>query len=315
MVRYCVNRLMLMIPTLFGVSVLVFAMLRLMPGDPVATMFGGTAVTKDVLAAERSRLGLDQSVPVQFANWFWGIIHGNLGLSMWTGLPVSHEIAIRLQLSLQVVVMAALLAIVIALPLGALAAVFRNSWIDYVVRLYAISGLAIPSFWIGMLIILTLLALFSYTPPITFTPFWVDPKANIEQLIWPAIAVAYRYSAVATRMMRSSMLEVLHEDYIRTARAKGAYEWLVISRHALRNALLPVTTVIGIEFAFLIGGMVVTEQVFNLNGVGKLLVQAVAHSDYTLIQGLLLLIATAFVVANFVVDLMYAILDPRIRYS
>jgi len=182
------------------------------------------------------------------------------------------------------------------------------------VRIITIEGLSIPSFWFGMLIMITLLYLFNWLPPITFTPIYVDPIANLTQLIWPALAVGYRYSAVSTRMMRSSILEVLQEDYIRTARAKGVYERLVISRHALRNALLPVITVIGLEFAFLIGGLVVTEQVFNLNGIGKLFVQAIARGDYTLLQALVLLVSVVFVLVNFVIDMLYAVFDPRIRY-
>lgn len=315
MLRYCVQRLILVIPTLLGVSIVVFAMLRLIPGDPVLTMLGAADVSQDVITAERARLGLDKPIYVQFGLWLWGVVRGDLGLSLWTGHPVSNEIAIRFALSLEVAIMATILAVAIALPLGVLAAVFKNTLIDHVVRVFAISGLAIPSFWIGMLMILTLLVAFSWTPPLTFAPLFVDPGKNIAKLIWPALAVAYRFAAVATRIMRSSMLEVLTEDYIRTARAKGAYEWLVVVRHALRNALLPVVTVVGVEFAFVIGGLVVTEQVFNLNGIGKLLVASVAHRDYTMIQGILLLVAVMFVVANLIVDILYGILDPRIRYS
>ena len=177
-----------------------------------------------------------------------------------------------------------------------------------------IGGLSIPSFWFGMLIMLTLLALFNWLPPITFTPIYVDPVANLTQLIWPALAVGYRYCAVIARMIRSSLLEVLSEDYIRTARAKGVYEKLVISRHALRNALLPAITVIGLEFTFLIGGLVVTEQVFNLNGIGQLFVQSVSRNDFTLIQGMVMLIAAFYVFVNLAIDLLYAVFDPRIRY-
>jgi len=173
----------------------------------------------------------------------------------------------------------------------------------------------VPSFWLGMIVILLLLTQFHWIPPLTFTPFLQDPWVNLSQLIWPALAVGYRYSAVSTRMMRSSILEVLQEDYIRTARAKGVMERLVVARHAMRNALLPVVTVIGLEFAFLIGGLVVTEQVFNLNGIGRLLVQAVQNQDNVLAQALVMLVVLVFVVTNLVVDVLYAWLDPRIRYS
>jgi peptide/nickel transport system permease protein len=314
MLRYTLNRILLIIPTLLGVAILVFFMLRLMPGDPVAIMLEGANVTPEVVAAERARLGLDQPAYIQFFKWMGGILQGDFGISMWTGKSVAYEIGIRLELSLQVAVMATILAILLALPLGTLSAIFKDTWIDHLIRMISIAGLAVPSFWLGMIIILLLLTYFSWIPPLTFTPFFEDPMANLSQLIWPALAVGYRYSAVATRMMRSSILEVLQEDYIRTARAKGVYERLVVARHAMRNAMLPVVTVIGLEFAFLIGGLVVTEQVFNLNGIGKLFVQAVARGDYTMIQGLVLLVAVFFVLINFVIDMLYAFLDPRIRY-
>lgn len=314
MLRYTLNRILLIIPTLLGVAILVFFMLRLMPGDPVAIMLEGANVTPEVVAAERARLGLDQPAYIQFFKWMGAILQGDFGISMWTGKSVAYEIGIRLELSLQVAVMATILAILLALPLGTLSAIFKDTWVDHLIRMISIAGLAVPSFWLGMIIILLLLTYFSWIPPLTFTPFFEDPMANLSQLIWPALAVGYRYSAVATRMMRSSILEVLQEDYIRTARAKGVYERLVVARHAMRNAMLPVVTVIGLEFAFLIGGLVVTEQVFNLNGIGKLFVQAVARGDYTMIQGLVLLVAVFFVLINFVIDMLYAFLDPRIRY-
>lgn len=307
-----------MIPTLLGVAVMVFFMLRLMPGDPVATMLlgdaGGASISKEVIDAERARLGLDQPMYAQFFKWFWGVLHGDFGYSMWTGRSIAYEISIRLELSLQVAIMATILAILLALPLGTLSAIYKDTWIDQSIRMFSIAGLAVPSFWLGMIIILLLLTYFQWIPPLTFTSIWENPWENISQLFWPAVAVGYRYSAVSTRMMRSSILEVLQEDYIRTARAKGVFERLVVTRHAMRNALLPVVTVIGLEFAFLIGGLVVTEQVFNLNGIGKLFVLAVARSDFTMIQALVLLVSVFFVLINFVIDMLYAVLDPRIRY-
>ena len=314
MLRYLINRALLMIPTLLGVAILVFFMLRLMPGDPVQMMMDGANVSKQVIEEERARLGLDQPIYIQFVKWLGSALTGDFGYSIWTGKPVLHEIAIRLELSLEVAILATILAVALALPLGTLSAVFKDTWIDHTIRVFSIAGLAVPSFWLGMIIILGLLTMFSWIPPLIFTPFMQDPKANLLQLIWPALAVGYRYSAVSTRMMRSSILEVLQEDYIRTARAKGVYERLVISRHALRNALLPVITVIGLEFAFLIGGLVVTEQVFNLNGIGKLFVQAISRGDYTLLQALVLLVSVVFVLVNFIIDMLYAVFDPRIRY-
>jgi peptide/nickel transport system permease protein len=233
---------------------------------------------------------------------------------MWTGSPIWEEIKLRFALSLQVAVMATVIAVLLALPLGVVAALKQDSWVDYAVRIFSIAGLATPSFWLGILFILAFLIIFKWLPPMVYTPFWVNPWQNLLQLIWPALAVGYRYSAVATRMTRSAMLEVLREDYVRTARAKGLVQRLILVRHALKNAMLPVVTVIALEFAFLIGGLVVTEQVFNLNGIGLLLVQAVAHRDYTLIQALVMLVAAIFIVVNFMMDAMYAWLDPRIRY-
>ena len=275
----------------------------------------GGNVTQEVVEQERKRLGLDRPLLVQFGDYMIGLAKFDLGISMWTERPVIEEIMIRLELSLEVAILATIFATIISIPLGTLAALYRNTWIDYVVRIITIGGLSIPSFWFGMIIMLTLLALFNWLPPITFTPIYEDPVANLSQLIWPALAVGYRYCAVTARMIRSSLLEVLAEDYIRTARAKGVYEKLVVSRHALRNALLPAITVMGLEFAFLIGGLVVTEQVFNLNGIGQLFVQSVSRNDFMLIQGMVILIACFYVVINLVVDLLYAVFDPRIRYG
>jgi peptide/nickel transport system permease protein len=228
---------------------------------------------------------------------------------------VTVEIQGRLGISLELAILATLLATTLALPLGVIAAVKQDTWVDYAIRIFTIGGLSMPSFWLGILAILTLVVLFQWAPPLIFVPLWEDPVENLSQLILPAIVVGYRYSAVATRMTRSSVLEVLRDDYVRTARAKGLRETVVIVRHALRNSLLPVITVISLEFAFLFGGLVVTEQVFNVNGLGKLLVDAVAQRDYTLVQALVLLFAFVFVFVNFVVDLLYGFLDPRIRYT
>jgi peptide/nickel transport system permease protein len=313
--RYIVGRLLLMIPTLVGVAILTFVIMRAVPGDIVALKYAGSPVPQSVIDEERHLLGLDKPMWEQFVVWMGDIARFDLGTSLWTGHSVVEEIQVRFPLSLELAFIATLLAIAIALPLGVIAAVRQDSWVDYAIRVFSIGGLAMPSFWIGILMILTTLTLWGWAPPLTFTPFTEDPIANLAQLILPAIAVGYRYSAVSLRMTRSTVLEVLREDYVRTARAKGLRETIVVMRHALRNALLPVVTVISLEFAFLIGGLVVTEQVFNLNGIGKLLVDAVAHRDYTLIQAIVLLLAAVFVFINFLVDMIYVVLDPRIRYS
>jgi peptide/nickel transport system permease protein len=316
--RYIVKRFFLMIPTLFGVAVLAFLLLRVVPGDVVEARFmavgQGQFVDAKMIDEERARLGLDQPLWKQFAAWTFGLLRLDLGVSMWTGAPIIEEIKLRFALSFQLALMATVVATVLAIPLGIIAALKQDSWIDYAVRIFSIAGLAVPSFWLGILIILAFLIIFRWLPPMVYTPFWVDPWQNLAQLIWPALAVGYRYSAVATRMTRSAMLEVLREDYIRTARAKGLWLKLILVRHALKNALLPVLTVIALEFAFLLGGLVVTEQVFNLNGLGLLFVEAIARRDYTLTQALVLLIAAAYIVVNFMMDVAYAWLDPRIRH-
>jgi peptide/nickel transport system permease protein len=314
--KYVVKRLGLMIPTLLGVAVLIFFLMRVVPGDIVELRFSGESgfSQKENIDKERVRLGLDKPLGQQFVTWMGGLLRLDFGTSMWTGAPIIEEIRLRFALSLQLAVMATVIAVLLAIPLGVVAAIKQDTWMDYAVRIFSIAGLATPSFWLGIVFILTLLIVFKWLPPMVYTPFWVSPWQNLAQLIWPALAVGYRYSAVATRMTRSAMLEVLREDYIRTARAKGLWERLILSRHALKNAMLPVLTVVALEFAFLMGGLVVTEQVFNLNGLGMLFVESVAHRDYTLTQALVMLVASVFIVVNFVVDLAYAWIDPRIRF-
>ena len=323
MYTYIIKRLLMLLPTLIGAAILIFLLLRLVPGDVCLLKFGGEGSYADpqqILQCQE-RLGLTDPIWEQFIDYMIGFFTFDLGVSMWTSQPVAYEIAIRFELSLQVALMATFVSVAIALPLGIISAAKQNSWIDYVVRTFSIAGIAMPSFWLGILIILGLLigsqAWFGrpWMPPIHFESFFVDPVHNMSQLIWPALATGYRYSAVATRMTRSAMLEVLREDYVRTARAKGLIEKVIINKHALKNAMLPVITIVGIEFAFLMGGLVVTEQVFNLNGLGKLFVSAVTQSDYTMTQALVMLVVAIFVLMNFLVDIMYAWLDPRIRYS
>ena len=323
MYQYIAKRLLLVIPTLFGAAVLVFLLLRLIPGDICDMRLAGEGGLGDeeTLNTCRIAMGIDKSLWLQFVDFIWGFIRFDLGISMWTGQPISYEIGLRFHLSLQVAIMATVSSVIIAIPLGTISAIKQNTWIDYWVRAFSIGGIAIPSFWLGILIILGLLIITQYfsgvpwMPPIQFIPIWEDPMHNLSQLLWPAIATGYRYSAVATRMTRSTLLEVLREDYVRTARAKGLLEKVIINRHALKNAMLPVVTVIGIEFAFLMGGLVVTEQVFNLNGLGKLFVESVDHHDFTMTQALVMLVVTIFVFTNLIVDIFYAWLDPRIRYS
>jgi len=325
MSQYILKRVLLMIPTLIGAAILVFFLMRLIPGDICELRMAGTGGYFDKAALEvcRREIGIDQPMIVQFGHFIWGFFTFDLGNSMWTGRPISEEIGIRFELSLMIAILATITATIFAIPLGTLAALKQDTWIDYVVRTFSIAGIAMPSFWLGILIIFGIL--FStqwwtgvpWMPPIEYRSdwsSWANISNNLSLLIWPALATGYRYSAVATRMTRSAMLEVLREDYIRTARAKGLVERLIVQRHSLKNAMLPVVTVIGIEFAFLMGGLVVTEQVFNLNGLGKLFVESVTNHDYAMTQALVMVVVAVFVFTNFVIDVFYAWLDPRIRY-
>jgi peptide/nickel transport system permease protein len=321
--RYIVTRLLLAVPTLAGAAALVFVLMRLIPGDVCVIRMGSGGAHVDQAAVDlcHRQLGLDQPMVVQFLLFLKSYITFDFGNSMWSGNPVTQEILLRLPVSLEVAIMATVIAILIAIPLGTLSALRENTGLDHVVRVFAIAGIATPSFWLGimsLILVLNISAMATGTPwlpPIDYVPLWQDPLRNLSMVLLPAITVGYRYSAVTMRLTRSAMLEVMREDYIRTARAKGLLEQIIINRHALKNALLPVVTLIGIEFAFLIGGLVITEQVFNLNGIGRLLVQAVQNQDNVLAQALVMLVVIIFVFTNLVVDLLYAWLDPRIRYS
>ena len=321
--RYIVTRILLAIPTLAGAAALVFILMRLVPGDICVIRMGAGGAHVNQVAVDlcHRKLGLDDPMIVQFFHFLLSYVTFDFGNSMWSGNPVSQEILSRLPVSLEVALMATVIAILIAIPLGTLSALKENTVLDHIVRVVAIAGIATPSFWLGIMSLILVLNISSMTtgkpwlPPIDYVPLWQDPIRNLSMVLLPAITVGYRYSAVTMRLTRSAMLEVMREDYIRTARAKGLLEQIIVNRHALKNALLPVVTLIGIEFAFLIGGLVITEQVFNLNGIGRLLVQAVQNQDNVLAQALVMLVVAIFVFTNLVVDVLYAWLDPRIRYS
>ena len=323
MQRYILNRLLLSIPTLIGAAALVFLLMRLIPGDICVVRLGGGGGVVDpkAVAVCHAQLGLDRSLFLQFVDFVVGFAHGDFGISMWSGKPVIYEIGSRISVSLEIAILSTVVAVAIAIPLGTLSVLRQNSWLDHIVRTVAIAGIATPSFWLGIVSILLVLQISQaitgspWMPPIDYVSLWSDPLRNLSIVILPALTIGYRYSAVTMRMTRSAMLEVLREDYIRTARAKGLLEQLVVNRHALKNAMLPVVTLIGIEFAFLICGFVVTEQVFNLNGIGRLFVQAVQNQDYTLTQALVMLTVAVFILTNLVVDVLYAWLDPRIRFG
>jgi peptide/nickel transport system permease protein len=316
--QYVTKRVLLMIPTLIGAALVIFLLMNIVPGDIALLVIGGDQggdINPRELAKLREQLGLDRPLHVQFFSWLWDVVRLDFGKSLWTGAPIMEEIMIRLPLSLEVAILATIVSTIIAIPLGTIAAIRQDTWVDYVVRVVSIGGLAIPSFWTGILIILFLVIFFEWGPPLEFASITEDPWENFKQLVWPIVSVGYRNAAVTTRMTRSTILEVMREDYIRTAWSKGLRERVVVTKHALKNAMLPVITIIGTEVAFLIGGLVVTETVFTLNGVGRFMVDAIAHRDIPVVQTLVLLIAFTFVFVNLLTDLLYAWFDPRISYK
>ncbi|MGA7253392.1 MAG: ABC transporter permease [Pseudolabrys sp.] len=311
---YLIRRFFLMLLTLFGISVLIFTMLRLVPGNIADIVFNAAGM---IDVAEKAKLekelGLDRPIAVQYMQWVGGLARGDLGYSYVSEKPAIQEILPRIPITAKLAGLALCFAVLFGVPLGVLSAVKQNSSLDYILRVISLSGLSMPSFWLGLLILMAFVAWFGTIPIYTDPPqgFW----NTLALYSVPAAAVGFRSSALVMRLTRSSMLEVLRQDYIRTARAKGASEQNVNYHHALRNALLPVVTVIGIEAAFLMGGLIVTETVFNIPGVARFLVEAIRWRDYPIVQNLVMFIAVVAVSINFLIDLLYAVLDPRIRYA
>ena len=318
MATYIVRRILLMIPTLLGAVTLIFVLMRLLPGDVALYILGSgesSDVNKQALQQIREDLGLDQPLIVQYGQWLWGVVRLDFGNSYWTRQPVIEELKRRYPITANLAVMSLLLGTLIAIPLGVLSAVRQDTLADYAARIFVISGLSLPNFWLAILIILGLVHFFRWLPPLDYAPFWVDPLQNLKQLAFPALATGYRLSAIGARMTRSSILEVLRDDYVRTARAKGLQEYVIVLKHALRNALLPVVTIIGLELLTLFGGLVVIETVFTIPGIGRFLVDAITHRDYPSVQALVFVIALFVVTVNLLVDIIYGFLDPRIRYG
>ena len=317
---YLMKRLLLFIPTAFGVSVFIFVMLHTIPGDYATTLLladeeAGATYTQEDLDKVRNKLGLDGSYPVQYARWLSNFFRGDFGTSWNNQRSVRDRMAPRIFVSFELGVLAVAIAMSLGTVLGVIAAVRQDSWIDYALRFFSMGLQAMPSFWIALMVITALIVLFAWIPPITFASLSEDPVRNISVLLLPAFLTGLRSTAEILRMTRSSVLEVLHEDYVRTAHAKGLSSRIVLSRHVLRNALLPVTTLAGFEVVFLMSGQIILEQIFNIPGIGKLFIQSVAARDYPVVQGVVMFIALVVLGANLVVDLMYAWLDPRIRYA
>jgi peptide/nickel transport system permease protein len=312
---YLFQRFITAFLTLFGMSVVIFVLLRLVPGNIVDILFSSAGFVNPAAKQEIAHeLGLDQPIPIQYGRWLRDIARGDLGKSYRYDIPAWQVIKPRIPVTVELAFFALLVAVFLGVPIGVLSAVRQDTATDYLLRTLSLAGLSMPSFWLGMVIILFLVSWFGWIPSMTYVSPFEDFKAHVLQFLFPALAVGYRSSALIMRITRSSMLDVLREDYIRTAWAKGQREWIVVFGHALRNAMLPIVTVIGIEFAFMIGGLVVTETVFNLPGVARYLVDAILWRDYPVVQNLVMFIAIVVVVANLSVDLLYGWLDPRIRY-
>jgi peptide/nickel transport system permease protein len=314
MLAYLTRRLLLMIGTLFGISIIIFFLLRVVPGNIVDILFDSAGMVNPAEKVKIEReLGLDKPIPVQYAAWIGSVAKGDLGYSYVSEKPAMDEIGPRIPVTAKLALLALAFSIAIGIPLGVISAVKQNSITDYILRILSLTGLSVPSFWLGLLILMAFVARFG------MIPIYTEPAKNLWDefllLSVPAAAVGFRSSALVMRLTRSSMLEVLRQDYIRTARAKGASARAVNYQHALRNALLPVVTIIGIEAAFLIGGLIVTETVFNIPGVARYLVEAIRTRDYPIVQNLVMFIAIVVVAANFLVDFAYAALDPRIKYA
>ena len=317
MTAYIIRRLIYAVPTLLGVSMLIFLAMRVLPGDPLTAMYGTQVVT--VREADRERieaeLGLSDPLIVQYGNWLKDIGKGELGTSFWRDDKVSDLIKRRGPLTLEIAVLSILVSWLVGLPVGIVSALKQNSLLDYAARLFTVAFLAIPAFWLASLMVLLMVLKFGYAPPLGTIDLWEDPKKNLEIVWGPSVVLGLAVSAYIARMTRSTLLEVIREDYIRTARAKGLAEMIVVLRHALRNALLPVITLSGVLFGFLLGGTVVVEQAFNVPGLGRAMIAAIIELDYIVIQNLVLLYAAAFVFINLITDLSYAFLDPKVRYS
>jgi peptide/nickel transport system permease protein len=311
---YLARRLLLLAPTLLGVTIVVFSLVRMLPGDAVSMLLQDYAYAKDA-DEMRARLGLDRPVHIQYAEWLGGVLRGNLGTSLRSNQPVAVEITNRLPVTAELGVMAMAIGLLIAVPVGVISAVRQDTRTDYLARGAAIAMLAIPGFWLGTLVITLPSIWWQWTPPLRYTRLWEDPGKNLGQMIVPAIILGIALSGSVMRLTRAQMLEVLRQDYVRTASAKGLDDWAVVFRHALRNAFIPVLTLLGLEVAILVGGAVVIENVFALPGIGRYLLEGIQYRDYPVIQALNLIFAAVIVTANLVVDLAYGWLDPRVRYS
>lgn len=319
MTGYVVQRLALFIPTIILVSFVVFGIMRFLPGDPalaILSMGGEGSFTDQDLQRMREKLGTDKPYHIQYVLFVKNTATGDFGESFfYPGIKVADMLKTRFPLSIELAIFALTISYVIAVPIGVLSAVKQDSWFDYATRIFTIGGVALPTFWVGILVIFTLAKFFNWLPPLGYAQIYTDPLTNLQQLVFPACALGYFNTAFATRVTRSAMLEVMREDYIRTARSKGLRERIVIFRHALRNALLPIITITGLSVANLISGTVITESVFEVPGLGRTVREAASSRDYAMLQSMVITIGAAVMVINLLTDIAYGWIDPRIRYS
>lgn len=319
MQQYIIKRVLLLIPTILLVTIIVFALIRVIPGDPALLVLVGPTgegtFTEEQLKEMQRRLGTDRPVYEQYGMWMWGVLRGDLGDSIFYERPVVDQLGEAVPVTLELAVLGMLLSFIVAVPLGVVAALKQDTFVDHIAGLISFTGIGVPTFVVGVLIIYLLVTLFGWLPPLGYADLWVDPAKNLQQMIFPAAALAFYNLAFTARVTRSSMLEVLREDYIRTARSKGLAERVVIFLHGLKNACLPVITVSGWQLARLMGGTVIIESIFLVPGMGRLLVESIFQRDYPLIQVEVLVIAAMILFVNLVVDIGYGLLDPRIRYG
>ena len=315
--QYAAKRIGLFVPTVLLITIMVFVVIRLIPGDPALAILseGEASYTQEDLLKLRQELGTDRPMVVQYFDWIGGALKGDFGDSFLFRAPVMAELQERIPVTIELAGLAMLIAVVVAVPLGILSAIKPDSTLDYIARGITLVGIAVPNFLVAILMILLLLFLFNWLPAIGYVSLWDDPFKNLQQMIFPALALGFYDMAFIARVTRSSMLEVLREDYMRTARSKGLKEMVVVVRHALKNAILPVITISGYQFGRLLGGVIITEVIFVVPGVGTYLVDAIIHRDFVVLQGIILLTAALILVVNLVIDLMYGVIDPRIRYS
>jgi peptide/nickel transport system permease protein len=319
--KYILRRLGLGVLSAVGVSIMIFTLLRVVPGDPALMILmsrssaDASAIPEDDLNRLRKELGTDQPLPVQYFEWMRQVVTGDLGYSLFTRTPVATELVQRIPFTLQLAVLSILFSTILGTFLGTIAAVKQNTIWDYIARLIGIGGITTPVFWSATLMILFLVMVFNWIPPLRFTYIWSEPITAISQLVWPTLALGYYLTGITSRMTRAQVLEILRQDYVRTAQSKGLRQTVVLSRHVLRNAVLPLVTIVGLQFEGLLSGSVLVEQIFHIPGLGSALVQGVTQRDYPVVQALVLLFGIIIVLINLVVDILYSVVDPRIRYS